>query len=52
LENKVSTDIRIKIVQALRDRLIKPLGAPMAKPPTKIPAPPKPIPYAEMLKKA
>jgi hypothetical protein len=36
----------------LRDRLIKPLGAPIAKPPTKIPPPPKPISYAEMLRKA
>jgi hypothetical protein len=36
----------------LRNRLIKPLGPPSAMPPTKIPPPPKPISYAEMLKRA
>ena len=49
--NGISDHIEVKIVQALKARFTKkvtkivPLGAPTAKPPTKIPPPPPPISY-------
>ena len=57
-ENLTNSDMRIRIVQALRAKLVKPMGAP-----TKIPEPPKPhgqslpsrpppVPYSVMLLKA
>lgn len=58
-ENLTNADIRVRIVQALRARLVKPLGAPVGR----IPLPPKPhgqslpsrppmVPYSVLLERA